>query len=345
MAHLLRSSLWLSPRFALILRIVAISVVLGAGIGLARSPSEDLVLSAAIGSLIGALISIGCACAEVFVFSNTSFRFARVLPPALLMLLRAATYVAVILLGLSFPSLLLGEPRPWDLPGFWPMFFSSVGIAFTFSLATETIRLLGTEATMALVTGRYTRPRLEERVVMFADIAGSTELAERIGELAFHRFLRDVFLDLAPAIEATRGDVYRYIGDAVIVTWPIARGLENGNCLRCADHMHARLASRAAFYQRRYDVDIKLRVALHSGEVAAGEIGDWKKEIALLGDVMNSTARMESATKTYDVATALSDTLVKRLPEAYAKGLRRLPDFAAKGKSSDLALWTPDPVA
>jgi adenylate cyclase len=37
------------------------------------------------------------------------------------------------------------------------------------------------------VTGRYHRPRLEGRVLLFIDMEGLTALAERLGPLVFHQ--------------------------------------------------------------------------------------------------------------------------------------------------------------
>jgi len=222
------------------------------------------------------------------------------------------------------------------------VFAISALVAFAFSTGAEITRLLGKEATIALVSGRYGRPRLEDRVVLFADIVGSTSLAERIGELRFHDFMREVFLDVAEAIEVSQGDVHKYVGDAVIVTWPLKRGVQEGACLVAALAMHKALADRALFYRKEFDAEARLRISLHCGTVAAGEIGDWKKEIALLGDVMNTTARIENAAREYGVATVLSDDLVQQLPSETRHGLERLQNYTAAGKKIELVLWAPN---
>jgi len=47
--------------------------------------------------------------------------------------------------------------------------------------------LLGQNVLLNCITGHYHRPRPEQRVFLFIDIEGSTTLAERLGDLAFHR--------------------------------------------------------------------------------------------------------------------------------------------------------------
>lgn len=49
------------------------------------------------------------------------------------------------------------------------------------------------------ITGHYHRPRPEQRVFLFIDIEGSTNLAERLGDLAFHRLVDRFVIDLSGA--------------------------------------------------------------------------------------------------------------------------------------------------
>ena len=336
----------MSPITARTLRVNTIivinSLLIGAVIGLIQSKGDNVWEDAWVGSLIGLTVGLGCTASEIWVLSNPKFRITRRLPPVVLALLRGAIYIAVITLALSVPSLVTDAPPMWEDTDFGLAFGTSVLIALAISTVVEVIRLLGREATVSLFTGRYHRPRLENRVVLFADVVGSTSFAETVGELTFHRFLSDVYQDVAAAIAITRGDVHRYVGDEVIVTWPVKRGTETGLCVICAEEMHKALRARMAFYQKRYDHEPRLRVAIHCGQVAAGEIGDWKKEIALLGDTMNTTARIEGAAKSLGVDTILSDDLARHLPDDLRASLRRLPDFAAAGKQSNLVLWTSD---
>ena len=55
-----------------------------------------------------------------------------------------------------------------------------------FTLGVYLRRLVGGQTLLRFVTGRYNRPREEERVLLFADIKGSTSIAERIGNRLYH---------------------------------------------------------------------------------------------------------------------------------------------------------------
>ncbi|MEL7091284.1 MAG: adenylate/guanylate cyclase domain-containing protein [Pseudomonadota bacterium] len=319
--------------------IAAWSVLIGAGIGLAQGAPDARLASVGVGALMGLTIGVGCTLSDLYIFSNAGRRWTRRLPPLQLLVLRALTYSAVILAALALPGVLTDAPPLWRDPDTPLAFGIAAAVAFVVSTAVEINRLLGPEATRALLTGRYSRPQIEDRVVLIADVVGSTALAERVGDAAFHSFLQEVAYDLAEPIYATGGNVHSYVGDATIVTWPLDQGLADGACLTCALAMHSALAAAAPHYQTRFGTSAALRIAIHGGPVAAGEMGDWKIEIALLGDTMNTAARLEGAARVNNVSTVLSDVVATGLPANTRASLRRLPDFTAAGKDKALTLW------
>lgn len=324
---------------AFLARIIAISATIGALIAAFRHQGYSLQTALIEGALMGILIGLGCTATDLLSRSTRRGGLARRLPIAALVLFRAAAFGFFILVGLCLPLWVISGVKFWQDPSFGSAFLIAVLVAAIISIIIEITRLLGTEATLSLLTGRYRQPRLEDRIVLFADLTGSTTLAESIGDLRFHAFLGDVALDLSPAIEAARGDVHRYVGDAVIVTWRLSQKDACDAALQCAAQMHQALDSAAPRYLAEFGSAPRLRIALHCGPLAAGEIGDWKKEIALLGDTMNTAARIEAAARAFDTATAVSDD-VARLLSAEAKAtLTPLPGYAANGKREDLALW------
>ena len=48
-------------------------------------------------------------------------------------------------------------------------------------------------------------------------------------------------------------------------------------------------------FRRKYDIIPEFRVGIHMGDVTVGEIGVIKKDLAMSGDTMNTTARIRSA--------------------------------------------------
>jgi class 3 adenylate cyclase len=295
------------------------------------------------------LISLLCGGADVFVLSNPRMRTIRRMPFLAFVALRAAVYAVGIIIGLRAPARLLSaDPETlWSFsdPLFVQTFLISLAIAFCVALTIEISRLLGPGVLPALITGRYHRPRREERVFLFADIEGSTALAERIGDLEFHRFLAAVFSDWAEPVSAARGETHRYVGDEIIVTWPLARGVKKARCLSCVFAMETALTARAEWYMREFGHVPRFRAALHCGSVVTGEMGDQRKEIVFLGDTVNTTSRMQAACRDRGVHLILSGALADRLPADPRFTLRALGVWTPRGKSREVRLFTAERAA
>ena len=108
-------------------------------------------------------------------------------------------------------------------------FFGTLLVGVVFELT----RLVGSRVLFNVALGRYRRPVREERVLMFLDLAGSTSLAEAMGELRVQSLLTRFFYDIDDAIVAHGGEVHAYVGDEVIVTWPLDCKMSGGRCIDC----------------------------------------------------------------------------------------------------------------
>jgi adenylate cyclase len=188
----------------------------------------------------------------------------------------------------------------------------SFAFAFCLNFALTVSRLLGPRSMLSFVTGRYYRPRAEHRIVLFADIIGSTKLGEQLGDQKFHAFLNQVFWDMTEPVLEAGGEIDRYIGDEIVVSWILPDGAAATNdprtaAIACIFAIEDALNARAERYRARFGTVPRFRAALHAGPLVVGEMGDVKREIVLLGDTMNTTSRIEGVCRSsgYDyVASA-----------------------------------------
>src|SRR6516165_803765 len=128
---------------------------------------------------------------------------------------------------------------------------------------------------------------------MFLDIAGSTALAEQLGELRVHDLITRFFFDIDRPIADHDGEVHSYVGDEVIVTWPLTSDTQrNAQSLRCFFAVGDTMAELAPAYKREFAVVPNFRAGAHAGAVVVSECGDTKRQIALFGDTMNVAARL-----------------------------------------------------
>jgi len=73
---------------------------------------------------------------------------------------------------------------------------------------------------LPLLLGKYCEAKEEDRIFMFMDLKSSTATAERLGHLKYSAFIRDYFSDINDVLYRFRAQVYQYVGDEIVVTWP-----------------------------------------------------------------------------------------------------------------------------
>lgn len=189
--------------------------------------------------------------------------------------------------------------------------------------------------------GRYFRPKHERRIFMFADIKNATGIAESLGEEKYFNFLKDFFRHIAPAIVQTRGEVYQYVGDEVVVSWKMKWGLKHGNAIQCFYSMKKIINYKAPKYLIKYGVVPEFKVGLHYGTVMVGEIGQIKRDIAFSGDVLNTTSRIQAMCNELDVEILASKQfadIAYKLPKGITK--QELGKEKLRGKTEEIELVT-----
>ncbi|MCP4121455.1 MAG: adenylate/guanylate cyclase domain-containing protein [Bacteroidetes bacterium] len=153
----------------------------------------------------------------------------------------------------------------------------------------------------------------EKRIFCFIDLKGSTTIAEELGHLKFSKFLQDYYSDITLAIKNTEAEIYQYVGDEIVLSWPYAKGLKNNNSIQCFYEMKAIIASLSGKYMRKYGVCPEFKAGLHGGNVMSAEIGKIKKEAVYIGDVLNTTARIVGNCNRLGKEFLISGKLIREL--------------------------------
>ena len=155
----------------------------------------------------------------------------------------------------------------------------------------QVILLVGRANFFRLILGLYHQPREISRVFMFVDLVGSTSIAEKLSNKKFSSFLKEYFFDISDAIMMFGGEVYQYVGDEVIVVWPVRR--KGSNCIPCFFKMVEIIEKKRSNYLSKYGVVPEFKAGIHGGRVIVTSVGKQKKEIVYHGDVLNTTSRIE----------------------------------------------------
>lgn len=205
---------------------------------------------------------------------------------------------------------------------------------------TEVSENMGHEVLTNFFTGKYHKPTEEERIYMFLDMRSSTTIAEKLGHVKYFEMLREYYADLSPSIINHSGEVYQYVGDEIVVSWKIGNGIKRNNCIHCFFNMKASLQTEKEKYHTRFGLLPEFKAGFHVGKVTTGEIGVIKKEIIFTGDVLNTTARIQSLCNSYGVDIIVSDHLREKLNPDPNFIVTSLGENELKGRDEKIELFT-----
>lgn len=266
-----------------------------------------------------------------------------------MLLFSTVMYVLIIISSVFISFVILNK---FDLEFLWSFDFKSfilsttmmyglifgLIMSFLFNAYSMFDTLLGKNFLLRIFTGRYHNPFEEKRIFMFLDMKSSTMIAERIGHKAFLHLLNDFFLDLSSPVIATKGEIYKYVGDEAIITWKMKPGLKMQSPVRCFYLFEEKINQRKNHYLTTYGLVPQFKAGVHGGMVVTGELGYTKKEITFLGDVLNTTARIESVCNEFDQNLIISDELLQmmNLPDDYT--VTPLGEMKFRGKERTICI-------
>lgn len=332
------------------LRLLAVLTGVGAAAGILYMPFVSEIVG--IGHALmfagqGALVTLAIFGFEIFVAQGPASEPLRRAPFAAAFLIRALVTTALIVVAYGIGGLLMFPERFTDPTPFLNLardtgYALVVGLVLQFVLMVRTI--VGGRVLANLILGRYHKPLSEERVFMFLDVTGSTALAERLGGVGAYAMISRFFFDVAQETARHGGETHEYIGDEVVVTWPLERTAKGSPWLDCYFAIRDRMEAKTPFYEREFGLAPKFRAGLHGGPIVAGECGDDKREIVYFGDTINTAARIQEACKDYGRSLLISGDLMRRtaLPAGYrAVDLGRA---TVRGREKEVELFTVERV-
>lgn len=331
--------------FPRILGFIVIGAMIGAPYGYETSIAAAAGLRGFIrGALTGALIGAAVSSLGAFVLQAPGTRLARA-PFMVTVAVNSLAYLVVFLAAIAAGQFLIPNVpsvRIVSIERSDVLFCFAATFVITFLF--EVNSLLGQNVLFSFVSGRYHRPRIEQRVFLIMDMKNSTAAAERLGEVGFHRLLNRLVTDLSEPIVLRDGEIHKYVGDELVATWPLARGVKDAACVRACFAALARLAAHGAGYEREFGSTAQVRASLHCGPVVVGEMGSVKKEIALLGDTFNTAARLVDACRDSGESVVASADLLDRLALPPGIAARSLGPTRLRGKEQPLVLCALDQV-
>lgn len=197
--------------------------------------------------------------------------------------------------------------------------------------------------------GMQPDPAAERKVAtaMFVDLAGFTQMSERLQPELLQRVLDGYYQRISDAIDEHRGHVGSFVGDGIVAYF----GAIQPNPWQCDDAVRAALAMRASIgaYNAELARDglppIAIGIGIDRGPGLAGLMGSReRREYAFIGRAVNFAARLQALTRQHGVDILVSETLRAELdpgfiltpmPAAVVKGFAEpVVTYAVEGRSA-----------
>lgn len=176
-----------------------------------------------------------------------------------------------------------------------------------------------------------------EKAILFSDIFSSTTFAENLNGDQFEKLLA-VYYEIANrSVVENGGTLSKLTGDGLMAYFDADKTAKAVNaaieiCRRLEDVRNAAPANDPVHY-------LYAGLGLCVGEVREGNVGSKQKyDYTLLGDSVNSAARLESVTRKVDALVVFDESVLKRMEKPSA--LRQLGLYSPKGKTEQLRIYS-----
>jgi class 3 adenylate cyclase len=133
--------------------------------------------------------------------------------------------------------------------------------------------------------------------VLFADIAGSTAIAEHMDPEDWTAVVGQAFARMNATVERYGGTIARLMGDGLLAFFgaPVAHEDDPERAVRCGLDMVKAIGELGAAHRAKEGADLQVRVGINTGPVVVGIVGtDAAHEYTAMGDAVNVAARMQA---------------------------------------------------
>jgi class 3 adenylate cyclase/tetratricopeptide (TPR) repeat protein len=179
----------------------------------------------------------------------------------------------------------------------------------------------------------------ERRVVtvLFADLAGSTALGERIDPEDVRAIQGELFDLVNSQVEHYGGVTEKFAGDAILAVFgaPLAHEDDAERAVRAALAVRDGFPVFAARVAERHGIDVGLRVGVNTGEVIAGREAAARGELIVSGDAVNVAVRIQQLAHPGTVLVGERTRMATQRSIEYEEPR----EFSAKGKQEPVPAY------
>ena len=177
-----------------------------------------------------------------------------------------------------------------------------------------------------------------EVTMMFIDVRDFTGFAERSSAPEVVATINRLFERAVPIIHEHRGHVDKFVGDGLLAVFGAPRRQDDH-----ADQALAAACEVAEAVEDEFGDQLEIGVGLNSGSVVAGNVGGaGRLEFSVIGDAVNTAARVEAATRKTGDTILVAERTKELLADSNVPLVER-SGVTLKGKRQAVAVFAPEP--
>jgi adenylate cyclase len=182
----------------------------------------------------------------------------------------------------------------------------------------------------------------EQRVItaFFSDVQGFTNISESLTPHELVELLNEFLTEMTDIILNNEGTVDKFEGDAIIAFFGAPNYLANHAEVACKSciEMQKRLAELRTNWKALNKPELNMRIGLCTGSAVVGNMGSKNRmDYTMMGDTVNTAARLEGVNKIYGLYTLISETTYESAGEGFLT--REIDSIKVVGKNEPISIY------
>jgi len=185
-------------------------------------------------------------------------------------------------------------------------------------------------------------PQEAQLTVLLSDVRNFTTLTECSTPPEVYHLLNQVFSIQTRCVHSRNGNLEHFYGDLFAAYWgaPSPEPHPSDQAIAAAFEIIPRLEALRETLPPKFKTLFGYGIALHVGPAVVGNVGGRERlDYMVLGDVVNTAARIESQTKYYGTLLLVSRQFLNGLSKPIPA--RLVDRVVLKGKTEPMELWEP----
>lgn len=195
----------------------------------------------------------------------------------------------------------------------------------------------------------------ERRIVtvMFTDIEGFSRMGEELPPDQIINILNEYLSAMTDIIFANNGSLDKYMGDGIMAVYGNIGANDPAGCAYYAVKTALEMQTKMTELQKKWMKEgirpIQIRIGINTGDALVGNVGHPKrKELTVIGDTVNTSARIERLNKQYNTRILISHgtyLYVKNKVDLEALGEEQLQGKQSTVRVYHVKGWLKEPVS